>query len=188
MPDTLPNRPGSLSNRPKSGLAAWEATVGYIAAEHSPDAMLTVRAYPRGEDNLWAALLEWGRYQESVEDQESMPLVLQALWHVVEQSHMIFLKSSDSVRKPTGYNDFDYLDGDTRDALDRLTWVMRVVFKEDWLLVMIYHPSDQPDTRVQIRLIARDDTVHIGGRGATFKDAATQLYRNATPYFSGLKD
>lgn len=189
MPDdTVPNRPGSFSNRPKTGLAAWEATVGYIASEHSPDALLTLRAYADADDNLWAALLEWGAYREEVADAESLPTALRDLWVVVNQGHVIFTSSAEAIRKPAGYGEFDWVDADTQDALDRLLWVVRVVFKDDWTLVILYQPTDNPATRVQMRLVARDDAVHISGRGGSVRDAATQLYRNATPYFSGTRD
>ncbi len=186
--DTLPNRPGSMPNRPKTGLAAWEATVGYIAAEYSPDALLTMRAYPDDEENKWAALLEWGVNREGVDDMDTLPAALRDLWRVVNEGHVIFKTSADAIRKPAGYGEFDWVDADTQDALDRLLWVVRVVFKADWSIIILYQPTDNPSVRVQIRMIARDDSVHISGRGATVKDAATQLYRNATPYFSGTKD
>jgi hypothetical protein len=188
MPDeTLPNRPGS-PQRPKTGLAAWEATVGYIAAEHSPDALLTLRVYPDGDENLWGAVLEWGPHREEVEALASLPEALRDLWRVVNQGHIIFKEEADAIRKPAGYGEFDWVDADTKDALERLVWVVRVVFKEDWTLVVIYQPTDNPAVRVQVRLLAREDSVHINGRGASLKEAATQLYRNATPYFSGTKD
>lgn len=183
--DTLPGRPGGLGNRPKTGLAAWEATVGYIAAEHSPDALLTMRAHPDGEATIWAAMLEWGQKREMVDGRETLPLALRDLWRVVDQAHVIFMKNADAIRRPAGYGDLDWLDADTRDALERLTWVLRVVFKTDWTLVMIYQPTDNPAVRVEMRLVARESTVHIGGRGPSVREAATQLYRNATPYLSG---
>lgn len=190
MSDTIPNRPGAMPNRPKTGLAAWEATVGYIAVEHNPDALLTLRAYPTGEDDLtaWGAALEWGKNAEQVTDMPTLADALRQLWKVVDQGHVIFLKTEDAIRKPSGYTEFDWLDPDTRDALDRLTWVLRVVFNDDWMIIIIYRPVDNPDVRVQMRLIAQDDSIHIGGRGASVRDAATQLYRNATPYFSGARD
>ena len=189
MPDdTLPNRPGAMSSRPRTGLAAWEATVGYIASEHSPDALLTLRAYPVGEENRWSALLEWGPHREEVAAMDGLPSALRELWTQVNEGHIIFQTTADAIRKPAGYGEFDWIDADTRDSLERLMWVVRVVFKEDWTLVMIYQPTDNPSVRVQMRLIARDDGVYISGRGPSLKDASAQLYRNATPYLSGTKD
>lgn len=187
MPDTIPTRPSSF-NRPHTGLAAWEATVGYIATEHSPDAMLTLRAYPEAEETIWSAELTWGQNKEQLGGVDTLADVLRELWLKVEQSHVIFKSSEDAVRKPAGYGNFDWIDSDTKDALDRLAWVTSVVFKDDWTLISIYQPTDNPTARVQMRLVARDTTVHINGRGASMRDAATQLYRNATPYFSGNKD
>ena len=188
MPDeTLPDRPGNLS-RPKTGLAAWETTVGYIATNHHPDALLTLRVYPVENENQWAAQLEWGPHREHVDEQNTLPMALQSLWRVVNQSHVIFETEKDAIRQPAGYGEFDWVDADTKDALERLLWVVRVVFKTDWTIVALYQPTDDAPTRVQMRLIARNDTVHISGRGATLRDAATQLYRNATPYFTGTKD
>lgn len=188
MPDTIPNRPGNMSSRPKTGLAAWETTVAYIASEHSPDALLTMRAYPDGEDNRWGAVLQWGPHHEEIAQMETLPDALRDLWRVVNEGHVIFSQPEDAIRKPAGYGEFDWVDADTKDAIERLLWVVRVVFKEDWTMVILYQPTDNPSVRVQVRLIARNDSVHISGRGASVKEAATQLYRNATPYFSGTKD
>jgi len=177
-----------MINRPKTGLAAWESTVGYLAANHSPDALLTLRAYPEGEDSHWSALLEWGANREEVNGHATLPAVLNELWQVVDQGRVIFSSSAEAVRKPAGYGEFDWLDADTKDAIERLMWVIRVVFKDDWTMVILYQATDNPAVRAQARLIARAGDVYINGRGASVRDAVTQLYRNATPYFSGTKD
>ncbi|MEO0560783.1 MAG: hypothetical protein AAF125_01620 [Chloroflexota bacterium] len=190
MPDeTLPNRPGTFSERPKTGLEAWEATVGYIAAQHSPDVLLTLKAVPAEEEqSAWSATLDWAEHHEDVEDQPTLLAALRELWAKVDKAHVIFESDVDALRKPSGYSEFDYLDADTKDALDRLSWVTQVVFKENWTMVIIYQPSDDPQTRVQMRLVARAGDVHIGGRGPSIEDAARKLYRNATPYFNKRKD
>lgn len=185
MPDdTLPTRPDALGGRPKTGLAAWKSTIGYIANEHSPDVLLTVRALPDGDGSVWSAMLEWGPHREVAEGQPTFYAALRELWVVVERAHVIFKNTADSVRKPVGYTEFDWLDADTKSALERLAWVTQVVFREAWSLIIIYQPTDDPTNRVQMRLLARDGAVHIGGRGASIEDAAGKLYRNATPYFS----
>jgi hypothetical protein len=44
---------------------------------------------------------------------------------------------------------------------------------------------ENPNLRVQARLLAKDNSVHIGGRGPTIRDACRDLYRNAAPgYFA----
>lgn len=187
--DTLPTRPNQKDQRPRTGLSAWESTVGYLSSHINPNAMLTLRVSPKNEDdNLWAARLEWEHEEESVENQESLPVALRELWSIVGNSHAIFHKANANFHKPEGYGEFDWVDADTRDALERLIWVARVVFKTDWTLVIIYQALDNAENRVQARLAARKSTVHIGGRGASIQDAVTQLYRNATPYFSKEKD
>ena len=185
MPDvTLPTRPDILGGRPRTGLAAWESTIGYIAHEHSHAVLLTVKARPKGDSSEWSAMLEWGPHREWVDGQPSFPASLRELWPVVERAHVIFKKTADAVRKPSGYTEFDWLDADTKGALERLAGVTQVVFREAWSLIIIYQPTDDPSSRVQIRLLAQDGDVHISGRGPSIEDAANKLYRNATPYFS----
>jgi hypothetical protein len=189
MPDdTLPTRPDALGGRPRTGLAAWESTIGYIANEHSPDVLLTVKALPDGDGSVWSAMLEWGPHREIVEGQPTFPAALRELWGVIERAHVIFKDKAASVRKPFGYTEFDWLDADTKSALERLAWVTQVVFREGWSLIIIYQPTDDPTNRVQMRLLARDGEVLIGGRGPSIEDAASKLYRNATPYFSKRKN
>jgi len=185
MPDeTLPTRPDVFGGRPRTGLAAWESTIGYISQEHSPDVLLTVKALPNGDGSVWSAKLEWGPHRESADNQPTFPAALRELWTVVERAHVIFKDKAEAVRKPAGYTEFDWLDADTKGALERLAWVTQVVFREAWSLLIIYQPTDDPTNRVQMRLLARDGDVHIGGRGASIEGAASKLYRNATPYFS----
>jgi hypothetical protein len=185
--DTLPTRPDP-ANRPRTGLAAWEATIGYMASVHSPDVLLTVKAQPGKTDSVWSAGLEWADYAERVDQQPSFHVALRELWLAIEQAHVIFKTEQDALRKPTGYNEFDWVDADTKDALDNLAWVTQVVFQTDWTMIIIYHPTDNPTNRAQVRLVARDGDLHIGGRGASIEEAARKLYRNATPYFSKRKD
>jgi hypothetical protein len=129
-------------------------------------------------------MLEWGPYQEEATGQPSFQAALRELWAVVERAHVIFKEKGDAIRKPSGYTEFDWLDADTKGALERLAWVTQVVFREAWSLIIIYQPIDDPTNRVQMRLLARNGEVHISGRGATIEEAAGKLYRNATPFFS----
>jgi len=184
--ETIHTRPNN--NRPRTGLAAWEATIGYIATEHSPDVMLTLKALPDGDGSTWQADLDWAENAEHIDGEATLPGALQALWKRVSEAHIIFTDRDDAFRAPVGYTEFDWLDPDTKDALDRLSWVTQVVFRTDWTLIIIYHPTDNRDKRVQMRLLAHDGDVHIAGRGPSIEDAATKLYRNATPYFSKRKD
>ena len=189
MPDdTLPTRPDALGGRPRTGLAAWESTIGYMAHVHSPDVLLTVKARPDGENSVWSAMLEWGPHREMIDRQPTFPAALRELWPVVERAHLIFKDKADAIRKPSGYTEFDWLDADTKGALERLAWVTQVVFREAWSLIIIYQPTDDPQNRVQVRLLAQDGDVHISGRGPSVEDAANKLYRNATPYFSKRKN
>lgn len=186
--ETLPKRPDNAA-RPRTGLAAWESALGYITTEISPDALLTIRASAIDEQHTqWSAALEWNRQQEMVTQQSTIQAALAALWQALESSQAVELSTLEDSRKPLGYSEFEWLDADTRDALERLLWVVQVVFKGDWSLLILYHLTDDPAMRVQARLAAKGGSVHIGGRGASIKDAATQLYRNATPYFSKEKD
>lgn len=186
--DTLPKRPTSDHLRPKTGLAAWELTIGYLAAHLNPNTLLTVRVTPNGDDLQWAASLEWNHEKEQVSAKASFGEALRELWQLVSSRHVVFRKNLDDYRKPIGYSEFDWIDADTKDAIERLTWVTQVVFKRNWTLVISYQALDNAEQRVQSRLIANNSAVHIGGRGASIQDAVSQLYRNATPYFSKEKD
>jgi hypothetical protein len=187
--ETRPTRPDEMS-RPKTGLAAWIATIGYIAQHHSPDVMLTVQGRPDKDnrDGHWSASLEWGDNRVDVAPQPAFQQALQALWEQIEKHYPIFKSPEDALRKPAGYGEFDWVDADTKDALDRLISVSRVVLRDNWSLILIYQPTDRADHRVQMRLVAPDNDVYVSGRGATFRDAANQLQRNATPYFSKRRD
>lgn len=187
--ETLPTRPDGVS-RPKTGLAAWIATIGYMAQHHSPDVLLTIQGHPETDntDGQWTASLEWSGNRVEVEPQPSFQQALHALWAAVEKHHPIFKSPEDALRKPSGYGEFDWIDADTKDALDRLISVSRVVLRENWSLIIIYQSTDRADHRVQMRLVAPDNDVYVSGRGATFRDAANQLQRNATPYFSKRRD
>jgi hypothetical protein len=189
MPEeTIPNRPGSFSERPRTGLSAWEATVGYIAVTHSPDALLTIRALPQGEGSVWSAVLEWGAHREEAINKASLQTALSSLWQQVDQAHIIFQTTADAVRRPTGYTDKNWLDPNTQDGLQRLAWVTRVVFEQNWSLVIVYQPTDDPSNRVQARLIAQEGAINIAGRGPSIEDAIGNLYRNATPYLTKRND
>ena len=54
-------------------------------------------------------------------------------------------------------------------------------------MMMTITVDDVATSRTQIRLVARHNTVLVGGRGMTLRDSATELYHNATPYFSGIQ-
>jgi hypothetical protein len=51
-------------------------------------------------------------------------------------------------------------------------------FGADWRLTLVYQPIENPGLRVQARLAARSDSVHVGGRGASLRDTCHDLYRH----------
>lgn len=169
--------------RLRLGWQAWEATVGYIALEHAPDATLTVSLMPSEGVVLWAAALVWGDKQERVEGCVSLPAALNELWQRVAVNHVIFKTLEAAARQPIGYDDDQWLDEPTEAIFSRLVAVTATIFKDDWQLLLIYRPVETPEERVHIRLIARQNSVLWGGRGVTLRDACRNLYLNATPVF-----
>lgn len=96
--DTVPKRP--LPIRPATGWSAWEATIGYIAMQYSPDAVLQLVAegLPEADRPIWRASLTWGNHQVDVVDQISMIAALSALWEEVDRQHRIF-KNAEAATK-----------------------------------------------------------------------------------------
>lgn len=180
----------ALVPRPPTGLQAWQTTLGYMSSYHSPDAILSIRAVPDDEGIHWSAAVTWGNRVESVRDQATLADVLRVLWQTVDQHHNIFLAPEDTTRAPSGYEDQEWLDIDTREILHRLILTTQTVFDMDWQLVIFYRPLDTPQRRVQMRLIANGGTVIVGGRGASQIDATHAVFRHAAPVFaahSGVK-
>jgi len=183
MSETIASRP--LPKRPQNGLLAWEATIGYISAQYSLDAMLTIRAYPLNADEIgWGAAATWGQNGEEVYDLPTLGHALNHLWRQVDQHHVIFEHSEAIIKRPSNYADNEWLDTDTKAILERILQVTRAVYGADWLLVLLYQPVESADMRFQARLIAQGETVKIGGQGASMRDSCRDLYRNAAHQFA----
>ena len=183
MTDTIYKRP--QPKRPENGLLAWLATIGYISAEYNADAMLQLVAYPMPEnsDIGWAARATWGDVAEAVRDSVSLGEALRELWHKVDEAHTIFKTLDDAAKQPAFYNDDKWIDADTQASFDLLTNASETAFGEDWMLVVMYHPVENPESRVQTRLLARNKSIDIEGHGPTVREACDRLYRNAVPEF-----
>lgn len=178
---TQPNRP--LPKRPEDGFSAWQATLGYINTHHSPDVLLQVEAYPYSKGVAWAASLTWGAHREAIEDYPSLPSVLRELWLIVERNHAIFRSPIDAMRRPYGYHDHEWFDEATLDILLRLIHTTHDVFGGDWRILWAYQPSEMPDVRVQMRLLAIHMTYRVSSHGASLLDAGRDLFRNAAPVY-----
>lgn len=178
-PTTAHMRP--LPNRPKYGWKAWEATAGYMSAHISPDVTLKLSAYPNADNDsiLWAASVTWAQEYEEVKDLSAPHEALAKLWRTVDQSHSIFGMTEDAVKRPANYRDSDWFDNWTAEIMQRLVRVTRAVFKDDWTIVILYRPVESMDGRIQVRLVAHDSEVHVGGRGSSLGDGCRQLYHNA---------
>lgn len=172
--------------RPPNGLTAWQMTLGYINAHHSPDARLKLEAYPLEDRIAWAAVVSWGQSGEVARDRPSLPDALRDLWLQVARYHRIFDSEAAAARRPAGYSDTEWLDIPTQDALHRLLWVTFTAFAwADWRLVIVYQPAKTPAQRVQARLILPTDRrARIGGRGADVVSALRDCFGNAIPIFS----
>lgn len=166
---------------------AWQATIGYINMHHSPNAMLKLQVYPTQGGLRWNATVSWAQHQEQVIGQPTLPDTLRELWRVVDQNHQIFLTEEDAIRRPANYDDMDWLDVPTQDILHRLIWTTQSAFPDDWTLILVYQPVDNPDLRVQGRLLARDNGVQVGGRGGSLQATCHELYRNAVRVYSSAQ-
>lgn len=181
---TIPIRP--QPKKPANGMLAWQATVGHISSYHSPDALLKVQVEPGAGDTLgWSAIVSWGTNEERAAHRISLADALRDLWQEVVRHHVIFDNPLAAAKSPEGYPDEEWLDVSTEDILLRLIWMTRSVFDSDWSLVLVYQPIESANLRVQVRLVARDALVNVGGRGPSIQDACHDLFRNAGPLFIG---
>lgn len=184
-PSTAMMRP--LPDRPKYGWIAWEATVGYMSAHLSPDVTLKLSTYPGQEEGAsihWGASITWAQEHEEVNDFPAPHEALAQLWRVVDQTHSIFSMTEDAVKRPAHYNDNQWFDNWTAEIMQRLVRVTHAVFKDDWMIVMVYRPVESMDGRIQARLIAKDNEVQVGGRGSSLGDGCRQLYHNAATIYT----
>jgi hypothetical protein len=179
MDETLHSRP--LPKRPETGLLAWLATIGYLSAEYSPDAMLTLRVAPASDGVQWGAACTWGQQHESVEGKATFAAALRDLWAILAANHDIHKTAESAIKSPAHYKEHQWLDAPTMETLERLIAVTTAAFKSDWQLIIVYQASEKPTARVQARLVARDQQMRSGGRGASIRDACRDLYRNAAP-------
>lgn len=180
-PKTTPTRP--LPSRPPTGLLAWQSTMGHISSHFSPDAILKIQATTREARVQWSAVVSWGEVSETVNDQPSLAATLRELWRVVSHNHGIYERLEDAIKGPYNYDDTEWIDLVTQESLQRLIWVTQIVFPGDWLLLIIYQPIESPAARMQMRLIAQENTITVGGHGPALVDACRALFRNAAPYY-----
>jgi hypothetical protein len=183
MSDTIYKRP--QPKRPENGLLAWLENIGYISAEYNADAMLQMVAYPMPEsgETGWASRASWGDVAEATRDSASLGEALRELWRKVDNAHTIFKSLDDAAKQPAFYNDDKWIDADTQASFDLLTNASATAFGGDWMIVVMYHPVENPETRVQTRLLAQNKTVDIEGHGPTVHEALDRLYRHAAPEF-----
>jgi hypothetical protein len=175
-----------LPKRPENGWLAWLATVGYLSAEYSPDAALTIRLAPAADGVRWALACAWGQHQETVTDQPNLSAGLKALWQTVSANHQIFKSDEAMFKSPTYYRDDQWLDRRTLETLDRLIALNNAAFKNQWRIIIIYQALDNPQMRVQARLVAKGSEIQSGGRGASLGDACRSLVRNAAAHYAAV--
>jgi hypothetical protein len=170
--------------RPENGFAAWQATLGYINRNHCPDARMVLKIYPISHQIRYGARVLWGPVVEEVWHETSIPDAMATLWSLVDQNYQIFATPHESRRSPTGYNLMEWFDLNTQDVLHRLIWTAHRVFGSNWKIVLFYRTFGSPPQRVQMRLLARDNTVIVGGRGPNVIHAARNLFHNAADIFA----
>lgn len=185
MIDEVTQKKRPSSARPRFGWTAWEATLGYIAAQHSRDAILKLVVSSDGASLHWSAILTWAGKTEAVEERSDLGDALSKLWHVIERHHRIFHSPEAAVRRPSGYASDQWFDESTLELLNRLLHVSQSAFRQkQWLIVILYYPAEHPDMRVQMRLLADQHTTMVGARGPALREACRQLYQNAAPVFA----
>jgi hypothetical protein len=175
-----------LPKRPENGWLAWLATIGYLSAEHSPDAALTIWLAPAHDGVRWAIACSWGQHQETVSDQPNLAAGLKALWQIVSANHHIFKSDEAALKSPMHYRDDQWLDRRTADTLDQLIALNNAAFKADWRIIIVYQALDNPQMRVQARLVAKDGGIQSGGRGASLADACRSLVRHAAAHYAAV--
>ena len=180
--DTVMHLP--IVPRPENGFAAWQTTLGYISRQHCPDARMVLQIYPVSQQIRYGARVMWGPVVEEINQAPSLPEAMARLWTVVNQNHVIFATPHEATRSPSGYDLMEWLDLNTQDVLHRLIWTAHMVFTTDWMIVLFYRTFGNPQQRVQMRLLALDNTVNIGGRGPSVMDAARSLFHNAADTFA----
>ncbi len=183
-PTTAPMRP--FPNRPKYGWMAWESTAGYMSAHLSPDVTLKLSASSNDDGSaiLWGASITWAQENEEVRGCVAPHEALSQLWKTVDLAHSIFGKTEDAIKRPANYRENQWFDNWTLEIMQRLVRVTHAVFKEDWIIVIVYRPIESMDARIQARLVADNESVYVGGRGSSLGDGCRQLYHNAAPIFT----
>ncbi|MGB1288940.1 MAG: hypothetical protein ACPG7F_20570 [Aggregatilineales bacterium] len=178
-----------LPSRPRNGWQAWVATVGYMSLHHSPDAMLKLRAFSSSAKTIgWESALTWGTSYEQVTDCISLEMALQDLWQVAYPRHSIFKDMGILARAPIDYKDDQWIDESIRLTLDRILKVTWSVFDTNWQLVIVYRPVERPEDRVQARLLAEDNMVLVGAKGATLLDALRLLFHRSARIYTLKRD
>jgi hypothetical protein len=181
--DTLIHRPAP--RRPLTGWLAWQATIGYLHNEYSPDAALTVTAYPISSDMIrWSASATWETTIEAVHNEETLAAVLGKLWAHIEVRHRIFKTLDAAARRPAYYAPEEWLDVASQAALDRLIQAAAAGFESGWRVAITYQAVDNPEMRVQAALIAREETIHVTVGGPSLREACQILYRSAALYLT----
>ena len=177
-----------LIEKPETALDAWITVLQASSHQISPDILLTLYAYNNdGQHTLWGGRCMANEYLIEVMDNQSMASVLSMLYDKTLKTSNLIPASIQETINMKSYSTAQTLDRATRNVLDRLVWGVHAIFKEDWKMMMTITVDDVATSRTQIRLVARHNTVLVGGRGMTLRDSATELYHNATPYFSGIQ-
>ena len=173
---------------PRNGWLAWEATVGYISQEFSPDVTLTLEVTPGEYIIEWGANLKWGNKKEVIADKTSIGDALELLWRQVEGGHDIIRTLHAAARRPVGYGADNWLDRPSYDALSNMVHLVDLLFTGDWKIIVLYRPVEVAEKRLQSRLIANNGKVTRGGNGATLRDACRMLYMNTAPLYKNGKN
>lgn len=175
MPATLNARP--MPQRPANGLLAWEATIGYLRLQYRLDARLTLQAVADVHLVMWSAYAVWGQNTEQVSEKLSMQAALRDLWLQVNHKHVIFASREAMLRRPSNYEDDEWLDSATQIIFNQMFNVFHIALVSPWTLTIIYEPVEIADVRFQARLAVAKDEINLLGQGATLQEACRDLLR-----------
>jgi hypothetical protein len=144
---------------------------------------LEISPHADNQEEIWGGVISWADVQEKVQKRSTLMSVLQDLWKEVMIHHSVFKDLEASTRQPAYYKDYECIDNRTNTMVQRLVRIIRSAFKKDWRIIIIYHPLENPDVRLQARLLANQNQVLIGGTGASLYDACSDLYHNITSIY-----
>lgn len=175
------------TNRPLTGLLAWQAVVGQIRLQFELDSRLTVQVISENEVLTWSASVVWGNHGQKVSGKTGINAALRDLWLAVESSQTLFENPAIRQKQPTGYAESDWVDAETITLLARFINLANLVGGPYWDMIMIYEPVEAADARFNISLLSDRLQTLLHGSGPTLLEACRVAYRETAQYYATVK-